>query len=259
MPSSQCRVSSYRPTTWIAQPASPCRRKITSLTALASWSFQSVTSVLTTRWRWGRRGFHSLVGRAERVVAVVRAHARDVADAVGTEGGDDVVGPAVVQRVGVRGDRGADALDDVGVGRRGAHASETDVDDRHLERVHVDGSAAPGAAARREGRRGSRRRSVRSSRCVPRPARTGACTRSPSRAGPSAGAAGSRSPGRGSAATADRRSPTPRAAWAAPARSPSGNRASDQISISVSSGPSGRKRYDEALLYMGNRKKCGKQ
>ncbi len=36
--------------------------------------------------------------------------------------------------------------------------------------------------------------------------------------------------------------------------SPSGNRVSDQISISVSSGPSGRKRYEEALLYIGNTK-----
>ncbi len=58
VPSSWWRVSSYRPTTWIAQPESPCRRKITSLIALASWSFQSVTRVLTTRWRCGRLGFH---------------------------------------------------------------------------------------------------------------------------------------------------------------------------------------------------------
>ena len=135
-----------------------------------------------------------------------------------------------------------------------AHDSEPEVDDRLLERVHVDRTAAPGAAARREGRRGSRRPSARSSRCVPRPARTGACTRSPSRAGPSAAAAGSRSPARGSAATADRRTPTARAASASAARSPSGNRVSDQISISVSSGPSGRKRYDEALLYIGSTK-----
>ena len=35
---------------------------------------------------------------------------------------------------------------------------------------------------------------------------------------------------------------------------PSGNRVSDQISISVSSGPSGRKRYEDALLYIGNTK-----
>ena len=41
--------------------------------------------------------------------------------------------------------------------------------------------------------------------------------------------------------------------------SPSGNRVSDQISISVSSGPSGRNRYDEALLYIGSTKKWGKQ
>ncbi len=153
---------------------------------------------------------------AQRVVAGVGAHARDVDDAVGAEGGDDVVGAAVVERVGVRGDRGADAFGDLGEGRGRAHApaSEAEVDDRALERVHVDRRAAPGAAARREGRRGSRRWSARSSRCGPRPARTGACTRSPSRAGPAAGAAGSRSPARGSAATADRRTPTPRAAWA---------------------------------------------
>ena len=36
--------------------------------------------------------------------------------------------------------------------------------------------------------------------------------------------------------------------------SPSGYRVSDQISISVSSGPSGRKRYDDALLYIGSTK-----
>ena len=35
---------------------------------------------------------------------------------------------------------------------------------------------------------------------------------------------------------------------------PSGKRVSDQISMSVSSGPSGRKRYAEALLYIGNTK-----
>ena len=34
---------------------------------------------------------------------------------------------------------------------------------------------------------------------------------------------------------------------------------SDQISISVSSGPTGRNRYDEALLYIGSTKKWGKQ
>src|SRR3954452_6666432 len=40
---------------------------------------------------------------------------------------------------------------------------------------------------------------------------------------------------------------------------PSGVRASDQISINVSSGPSGRNRYDEALLYIGSTNQCGKQ
>ena len=40
---------------------------------------------------------------------------------------------------------------------------------------------------------------------------------------------------------------------------PCGYRVSDQISISVSSGPSGRNRYEDALLYIGNTKECGKQ
>ena len=39
-----------------------------------------------------------------------------------------------------------------------------------------------------------------------------------------------------------------------PGSSPSGNRASDQISMSVSSGPSGRKRYAAAALYIGSTK-----
>ena len=44
------------------------------------------------------------VGGAERVVALVGAQARDLAHAVGAEGGDDVVGAAVVERLGVGGD-----------------------------------------------------------------------------------------------------------------------------------------------------------
>src|SRR3954452_4358569 len=40
---------------------------------------------------------------------------------------------------------------------------------------------------------------------------------------------------------------------------PGGDRVSDQISIIVSSGPRGRNRYDDALLYIGSTKKCGKQ
>ena len=119
--------------------------KTTSLIAVASWSFQSVTRVLSTRWRWGRRGFHR-VRRAERVVAFVGAHARDVADAVGAEGGDDVVGPAVVERLGVRGNGGADALGDVGERDLGAHGSMPAQKPRstigRVERVHVDGLSA---------------------------------------------------------------------------------------------------------------------
>ena len=43
----------------------PSRANTTSLTAVASWSSQSVTRVLTTRWRCGRRGIHSGVGLAQ--------------------------------------------------------------------------------------------------------------------------------------------------------------------------------------------------
>ncbi len=39
-----------------------------------------------------------------------------------------------------------------------------------------------------------------------------------------------------------------------PGSSPSAKRVSDQISISVSSGPNGRNRYAEALLYIGSTK-----
>ena len=53
--------------------------------------------------------------------------------------------------------------------------------------------------------------------------------------------------------------PRPRAASGGGGSSPSGYRVSDQISISVSSGPSGRNRYDEALLYIGSTKQWGKQ
>ena len=62
---------------------------------------------------------------AQGVVAFVGAHPRDLGDAVGTEGGDDVVGPAVVQGLGVGGDAGADSLDDLCIRRRRAHLSAT--------------------------------------------------------------------------------------------------------------------------------------
>src|SRR5262249_20077978 len=52
------RTSWYRPTSWTDQPPSPSSRNTTSLSAVASWSDHPVTWVLTTRWRWGRRGVH---------------------------------------------------------------------------------------------------------------------------------------------------------------------------------------------------------
>ena len=55
-------------------------------------------------------------------------------------------------------------------------------------------------------------------------------------------------------ASSGRRAPAARAAVGLPCDSSSGKRVSDQISKSVSSGPSGRIRYDDALLYCGRRK-----
>ena len=120
---------------------------------------------------------------------------------------------------------------------RSAATSGVQVHDRHLQRVHVDPAQGRPDLARGAGRRGSGRWCGGSSRCGPRPAPTGACTRSPSCAGPAAGEAGSRSPAPGSAASGGRRAPTPRAATGGVGSSPSGNRVIDQISISVSSGP----------------------
>ena len=57
------------------------------------------------------------VGGAQGVVALVGAHAGHVDGAVGAEGGDDVVGAAVVEGVGVGGEGGAHAFGDVGEGR----------------------------------------------------------------------------------------------------------------------------------------------
>jgi hypothetical protein len=57
--------------------------------------------LLRTRWRWGRPG--SRVGVAERVLTLMRAHARHLADTIGAVGGDDVIGPAVVEGLGVHG------------------------------------------------------------------------------------------------------------------------------------------------------------
>jgi hypothetical protein len=50
----------------------------------------------------------------EGVVPLEFSQARDVAAAIGAEGGDDVVGAAVVQGLGVRSDRRANSLDDLG-------------------------------------------------------------------------------------------------------------------------------------------------
>ena len=167
-------------------------------------------------------------------------------DAVGAEGGDDVVGPAVVERLGVRGDRGADALGDVGEGRRRAHASEsaqkpmstigrssgftlTSLQRREQLLVGEAGEeAVDGPFEVRDVSLGPLRQAhvLEALRVqallLPRQVRE--------------------------VLRGDRRPP-----WIValphlgrrglrPARSPSGNRVSDQISISVSSGPSGRKR-----------------
>src|SRR5581483_9508135 len=54
-----------------------------------------------------------LVDRAEGVVAFVRPHAFDLDGAVGAEGGDDVVGAAIVECLRVGGDGGANAFGDL--------------------------------------------------------------------------------------------------------------------------------------------------
>ena len=80
--------------------------------ARASSSFQSVTWVLMTRWRCGRRGFHAAKA-LRRASWPSWSHPWDLAGAVGAEGGDDVVGPTIVQGLGVLGHGGADPLDDL--------------------------------------------------------------------------------------------------------------------------------------------------
>ncbi len=80
------------------------------------------------------------VGLAEGVVALVGAHARDLADAVAAEGGDDIVGPTVVERLRVRSDGGADALDHLCVCRLFADAyglTETVSGDTFLDRNSI--------------------------------------------------------------------------------------------------------------------------
>src|SRR5947208_1066357 len=54
----------------------------------------------------GALGLPPGVGLAEGVVAPVGTQARDLTDAVGAEGGDDVVGSAVVESMRVPGDGG---------------------------------------------------------------------------------------------------------------------------------------------------------
>ncbi len=94
------------------------------------------------------------VGLTKGVMPRVGAHARDLADAVGTESGHDVIGPAVVQRLGVGADGSAYAFGNPGKvlrarrdspperRRRIVHVhsplSEAEVDDRSLEGVDVD-------------------------------------------------------------------------------------------------------------------------
>ena len=82
-------------------PRSPSTMRTTSLMAVASWSSQSVTRVLTTRWRWGRGAPSRRRPRAGRR-GPRRCRCPGMSKrAVGAVRGDDVVGAAVVEGVGV--------------------------------------------------------------------------------------------------------------------------------------------------------------
>ncbi len=77
------------------------------------------------------------VSAAERVVTLMRAHARHLADTVGAVGGDDVIGPAVVEGLGVHGDGGAHALGNLGMGHLGGHVVSPDVSSRFRVTIGV--------------------------------------------------------------------------------------------------------------------------
>ena len=99
----------------------PRRMKTTSLIAVASCVVPVGDEGVDDEVALGPPRRPLRVGLAQGVVALEGADARHVEDAVGAVGGDDVVGPAVVEGVGVGGDGGADALDDLGVRRRHSH------------------------------------------------------------------------------------------------------------------------------------------
>src|SRR5690349_19794946 len=166
---------------------------------------------------------HARIRLAQRVMALVGAEAGNVAAAVGAERGDDVVGAAVVQGERVRGDRGAHALGDVGEAQGVVHFTAPGRDRASAARTDTRSPPAlPGATGRGGARPRSRRSFAGSSRCGPRACSTAACTRSLAGAGPSAVGGCSRSPARGSPASADRRVPTPPAGWVAVAPRPRG-------------------------------------
>src|SRR5262245_27222871 len=189
------------------------------------------------------------VRSAQRVATFVPAHPRDVADAIGTERGDDVVRAAVVERLGVRGDCGTDAFDHF---RVAAHPKPMSTTGRSSGFTLISRSAGRscsyGSAARKPSivrwkfeicpsMFSERRMYSNALACRPFCCR-GRFEKS------CAGMGGQRgsSLSHGSGDSGGSRSVA------------SGNRVSDQISISVSSGPSGRNRYDDALLYIGNTK-----
>src|SRR5262245_9954198 len=195
------------------------------------------------------------VRRPERVVAFVRAQPRDVTRPVGAEGGDEVVGPAVVERLRVHRDGGTDPLGDLGVGLHDQNPRSTTgrssgftLSCRSAGRSRSYGSPARNPSTVRSKLEtppsipADRRMYSNPFECRPRCWR-GRFEKSCVGMGGTRGSSNSHGSGGGGGSGA----------------APAGKRVSDQISISVSSGPSGRNRYDDALLYIGSTKKCGKQ
>ena len=126
--------------------------------------------------------------------------------------------------------------------------SEAEVDDRALERVEVQLAQRRQQLRRNASSRGTRRSCGGSCRCGPRSRPTAACTRSPACAGPAVGAAGSRSPAWGSAATrGSSHSHTSGFGGHSRLVCPAGNASATRSPSASPPGPSGRNRYCDAL------------
>ena len=63
------------------------------------------------------------IGLPKRVVALMGPHARELTDPFGAEGGHHIIGAAVIEGLGVGGDRGAHTLGHLGVRSLSVHSS----------------------------------------------------------------------------------------------------------------------------------------